>query len=173
MMKTSIKLLALGGMLLGLGPPVFGQGGSVTNATATAKIVLAISVTKSLDMDFGTIIKDYAGGTVTIPVNGSSRTNQGVSLGSVEGTAAKFHADGTEGCGFAITFPSTITLRTGDGGANETMNVTLATNLTDNNGVLTTEGLDFNIGGTLTIAADQVAGLYNSVTPFAVSVDYN
>ena len=97
-MKTSIKLFALGMILMGFGVNVNAQVTATDAATANARIVSPIALENVLSMEFGNIIATAAGGTVELaPAAGAGgRTELGVLLASVPGTvrAAQGGLDG-------------------------------------------------------------------------------
>jgi hypothetical protein len=128
---------------------------STANATATATILTAISITKTVDMNFGNIsVQAATGGTVILSTAGVRSTTGGVTLPATGGTvtAASFTIGG-EG---AYTYSVTAFLSNPSG-----------------TGTLTGGAQTLTVGATLTISAAQATGLYTSETGFNVTVNYN
>jgi uncharacterized membrane protein YczE len=97
-MKTSIKLFALGMILMGFGVNVNAQVTATASSTAAARIVTPIAITKNVDMNFGNV---EASGTIGTVVLGASSTPSrdrtgGATLPTIFGTvtAAKFTVTG-------------------------------------------------------------------------------
>ncbi|MBC7743885.1 MAG: DUF4402 domain-containing protein [Flavobacterium sp.] len=147
---------------------------SSASATATATIITPISLTKNLDMNFGNLALNPTspGGDVTLPASATpTRTaDPGVTLPAVTGTvqAAKFTVTGEGASVYTITLPASITL-TGTG-----TNMIIVPNCSESDltaGTLTAGSQVFYVGGVLTVAAVQTAGVYSGT--FNVSVNYN
>ena len=173
------KLLALAVVILGFTAVSFGQLSNTATATASAKILTALTIEKKVDLDFGTI------GAKTTPTIAKINT-AGLRTGSTTdliatglGAAAEFEIKGDKGSLFSITYPSTDTnLSSGaspamkihasdwvskiDGGAE----TSLMTGSIDASGVTV-----LKVGATLQVAASQPSGSYSG--PFSVTVNYN
>jgi hypothetical protein len=152
------------------------------NSTASATIVTVIAMTKTYDLDFGNLAVTTVGGTcILAPVSGNNPTRTvtgGVTLPAFHGTprAAEFTVTGVPSQLFTINIPSanlTIT-----SGANTmtvntyTTDQTVVTPGTSWYGTLGTSGTTFHVGGTVNVAANQAAGLYQNLTGFPVTVNY-
>jgi hypothetical protein len=169
-MKNKLYLTTL--LLAGIATGVHAQ--ETASATATATIVTPISITKNVDMNFGNVaVQSTTGGTVILsPAGGRTKTG-GVTLPTTTGTvtAASFTVNGTGAYTYTITLPSSA--HSIASGAN-TMTVTAFTsNPLAAAGQLTAGAQTLNVGATLNVAAAQPAGVYVSVTPFDVTVNYN
>jgi hypothetical protein len=143
------------------------------SATVTATIVTPISITKTVDMNFGNVaVQSSTAGTVVLAPAGTRTATGGVTLPTTAGTvtAASFTVNGTAGYTYTITLPSTATTITS--GAN-TMTVTNFTSSPSGTGTLTGGSQVLNVGATLNVSAGQPAGEYVSATPFDVTVNYN
>src|SRR5258707_15610441 len=82
---------------------------STATATATATIVTPISITKTVDMNFGNVaVQASTGGTVVLAPAGTRTTTGGVTLPVTAGTvtAASFTVNGQGAYTYAITLPS-------------------------------------------------------------------
>jgi len=181
-MKKSLILFAAIVMLAGLTTKVMAQtGATVTGTTAGAKLIVPMTLIQDAPLHFGTInIQTGVGGTCVLPSNSTTRSFSAGLLASTVApvaTNAAYHVTGTMNATYALTLPATITV-TETVGATATM--TIGTLKARFNGqgadaivsTLSATGTDsFTVGGTLTVAAAQVAGIYAG--SFDVSVDYN
>ena len=175
--KSTIKFITLSSMILaflliGINAAVFAQVTATANATAT--IVTPISITKTVDMNFGNVaVSGTSGGTVVLAPASTRTSTGGVTLPSTTGTvtAASFTVNGTANYTYAITLPSSsLTITSGS----NTMSVTTFTSSPSATGTLDGTGAQtLNVGATLTVAAAQAAGVYTSASPFSVTVNYN
>ena len=146
---------------------------ATATATATATIVTPISITKTVDMNFGNVaVQTGTGGTVIMTPAGVRSTTGGVTLPAVVGTvtAASFTVNGQGTYTYAITLPSSAVTLTN--GAN-TMTADTFTSTPSGTGALTAGTQTLNVGANLNVAAAQAAGIYVSGTPFSVTVNYN
>lgn len=154
---------------------------TVTGTTAGAKLIKPMTLSQTSPLHFGTInVLVGAGGDVILPSNSIVRTfDPGVASGIVnpQPTNAAYNVTGTKNVTYALTLPVTITVTENDG-TGATMVISALTarfngKLDDaTTSVLSGTGTDsFKVGGTLTVAPAQVAGIYAGT--FNVSVDYN
>ncbi len=137
---------------------------ATTTGTAKGRILKQITLTATQDLDFGTIVSGAAADTVVISTGGSRTCGAGLVCSGTT-TAAAFNATGSSGATVNITAAASVTLSE-VGGA--TMNASLVKSA--NTMVLTGVSNIFNVGGTLTVGANQVDGVYTG--SFNVSVDY-
>jgi len=168
----SVKLFALVILLTGSATGVLAQ--VTATATATATIVTPISITKTVDMNFGNVaVQASTGGTVVLVPAGTRTATGGVTLPAVAGTvtAAAFTVSGQGNYTYSITLPSTdLTITSGS----NTMAVNVFTSSPSPIGTLSAGGTQtLTVGATLNVAAAQPAGTYISGTPFNVTVNYN
>jgi Domain of unknown function (DUF4402) len=169
---STLKSVALAILLTGSSTVAFAQ--ATTTATATATIVTPISITKTVDMNFGNVaVQTAAGGTVVMTALGVRSPTGGVTLPTTAGTVtpATFTVSGQGTYTYIITLPSTaLTITSGS----NTMSVTAFTSSPTPTGVLSAGGTQtLTVGATLNVAAAQPAGVYVSATPFSVTVNYN
>jgi hypothetical protein len=140
-------------------------------ATGSATIITPISITKTVDMNFGSIaVGTTLGSVVLAPDNTRSKTG-GVTLPAVTGTvtAAQFTVNGLGTSTFSITLPSSYTITNGS----NTMNIDTFTSTPSGSGALVGGTQTVKVGATLHIAASQSAGAYTNGTGFPVIVNYN
>ena len=142
-----------------------GANAATQTATAEVDIIAAVTLTQDLGLDFGVVASSAAAGTVTLPTGSNTRTCS-ASVTCV-GTAQRGQftvSNATTGYNVAITVPASTSL-TGPGAA---MNLALVPSITG----FTSTGVAvvFNVGGTLSVGASQVAGTYTGT--YNVSADY-
>ncbi len=168
-MKNRIILSAV--IMLAFGTIANAQ--STATATATATVITPISIAKTADMSFGNLaVQAATGGTVVLAPAGTRTSTSGVTLPVAAGTvtAAAFTITGSGSSTYAITLPSSVTLTRASG--SETMAASSFTSNPSATGTLSSGTQNISVGATLTVAAGQVAGTYNSGN-FNVTVNYN
>jgi hypothetical protein len=170
-MKNTIKFIALTVTMLVLGVTTFAQvsATAITNAT----IITPIAITKTVDMNFGSIaVSPVNAGTIVLSSTGSGTKTGGVTLPAVTGTvtAAEFNVTGLGTSTYAITLPGTITLT---GTPSGTMTVNAFEITPSGTGTLGAGAQTVTVGGTLNVGAAQAAGTYTNATDMTVTVNYN
>jgi spore coat protein U-like protein len=161
MKKTVFLLASLFVMACGI-QSVKAQKGAQASATAnaTATVVEVITIEKDVDLDFGTFASGLSEGTVSMETNGTRNQTGGVVLLDTDaGNPATFIVHGTNNGHYFVTLPTensiTLTLSTG------TEQMTIASFTHNAGGILDGTGqATFNVGGVLTVPADQPAGVY-------------
>jgi len=164
------KLLAIvaSSALLALASPAAAVS-PATQATANAKIYKPLTISKVQNLDFGVIVLDsgaWSGEVVSISQAGALTCGGGTNLtcsGSPQ--VAKYHLVGTNNAtvtvsspGFNLTGPGTLAF---------TPNAPATVNL---GATGSTTGVDFSIGGSITLASTTPDGVYSGT--FAVTADY-
>ncbi len=136
------------------------------SATASAKILTQVTVTKTADLDFGTIAIGTSGGTVTVGTTDNRTCGAGL-VCSLAVTSAKFGIAGAALQSVGISADPTVTLNRFGGGG--TMSATLLTSAST--ATLSAAGAStFAVGGVLTVGGTQAAGDYTGT--FNVTVNY-
>jgi hypothetical protein len=140
-------------------------------ANATAKIYKPLTIAKTQDLNFGTIVlagASFTNETVTVSTAGAVTCGSGSGNLSCGGapTAAKFHLVGTNNA--AVTVNSPAFSITGPG----TLSVTpSSTTQTVNLGATgNTTGIDVPLGGSITLSSSTADGVYTGV--WTVTADY-
>lgn len=140
--------------------------------SALVTTVRPLSVVKTDDLEFGTLMAGTLPGTATINPTNDTRSTAGGTIGSAGGAtpmAAHFTAAGVVNAVALISLPGSITLTRG--GGTETMTVSA---ISSNGPTLRifpgTSTIDVAVGGTLAVAANQVPGAYSGT--FQVNVLY-
>jgi len=164
------KLLAIvaSSALLALASPAAAVS-PATQATANAKIYKPLTISKVQNLDFGVIVLGsgaWSGEVVSISQAGALTCGGGTNLtcsGSPQ--VAKYHLVGTNNAtvtvsspGFNLTGPGTLAF---------TPNAPATVNL---GATGSTTGVDFSIGGSITLASTTPDGVYSGT--FAVTADY-
>jgi hypothetical protein len=142
---------------------------ATSSCNATATIVTGISIAKTSDLNFGSVVPGGSAGTVAITPAGARTAAGGTSLGSATGSSAgAFQVSGLGGATYSITLPASTTITSG--GNNMTVNTFTSTpNAT---GTLNGGGnQSLAIGATLQVGANQPTGTYTG--SFNVTVTYN
>jgi hypothetical protein len=146
------------------------QSNSATNScNATATIVTGISLTKTADLNFGSVVPGGAAGAVVMSPAGARSATGGASLGSSTGSSAgSFTVAGLASAAYSITLPASTTIASG--GNNMTVDTFAST--PSGTGTLSGGGTQtLSIGATLHVAASQPTGTYSG--SFNVTVTYN
>jgi hypothetical protein len=143
------------------------QAASATG-TAKAKILRQITLTNTSDLQYATIISGSTASTVAVSTAGAVSCGAGLTCTGTT-TAANFDIQGTNNAVVLVGGDSSVTLNGSLGG---TMTSTLtysATSVTLTNGPGTVGG-SFQVGGTLSVGANQASGDYAGA--FNVTANY-
>lgn len=152
---------------LGLSAGMAHAAPATASATASARVLKQITVTNTSDLDFGTIVAGTSASTVAVSTGGARTCGSGLTCtGTV--SSANFNVSGTNNTVVTITGDNTVSLANGTGG-------TMSASLTRSASTLTLAssgpvGGSFQVGGTLSLAANQADGAYTGT--FNVTVDY-
>jgi len=170
-MKTSIKLFALGMILMGFGVNVNAQVSSTATATTNARIVTPILLTNQTSLSFGNLISSATAGNVQMPADASPIrvADPGVKLAAITGTysAAKFTVSGEDLLTYTVTLPADDVIELISG--TDKMKLTGFTSSAL--GTLSGTPEVFYVGATLQVGAGQATGTYSG--SFNVTVNYN
>ncbi|MGH6705289.1 MAG: DUF4402 domain-containing protein [Sphingomicrobium sp.] len=154
-------------------PAVAAPVSASPKAKASARIVKPLTLTAQRDLDFATIVNGLAaGGTRVLAVSQAgvlSGCDATVVVCSGTPTSAEYNVTGTNNMTVNIAATASNLTNTTSGGS-ETLSFTPdapATVALGNSGAV---GVDFTVGGSITIADTTVGGLY--VGDIEVTVDY-
>ena len=164
--RALARLALIGGTLSGGSAALAATAG----ASGSATLVAPLSVVRTEDLDFGSLVASGTAGTATINASTDARTTAGgVTPAGGSPMAAHFTAAGRIGAIALIALPASITVIRG--GGSETMSIT---SISSNGATLRifpgTATIDVAVGGTLNVAANQTAGAYTGT--FTVNVFY-
>ena len=138
------------------------QAANSVSAGATVEIAAPIAVTQDTALAFGNIGPSASAGTVTISLAGAQSVTGGVTALGGTVAAGEFTVTGASGATYSVTIDGSVTL-SGPG--------TMTATLTNDGGGSLTGGTDtFNVGGTLSVGANQAAGSYTGT--YSVAVNY-
>lgn len=147
------------------------QASATDTANITALISNPVTLTKTGDLDFGEI-SPSTGSTTVVVTTASATTGSTASLVGGTPAAASFDVGGLASRTYSITLPADGTVTIDDAGAGVAMDVDGFNHDAGGLPALDVGGADsFNVGATLTVGADQLAGSYTG--SFDVTVDYN
>lgn len=160
-----INCKTLGSVLALLG--AFGVSGSALAAsasgTANATVLAPIAIAAGQTLEFGTFAGNGAGTVVVSTAGARSFTGSVVGAGGTV-RQGQFSVTGTGAATFAITYPGSVNLTSG---AN-----TMALQVSGaSTGTLSSGSATVNVGGELTVAANQAAGSYTGT--YSITVEYN
>lgn len=151
----------------------FAQAEATATASATATIVAPITITRTVDMNFGNVaVHETIDGTVVLAPAGTRTRTGGVTLPFIAGTvtAASFNVTGSGTYTYAITLPTTdVTLS----GPTESMILNNFTSTPAGTGALTAGAQTLNVGATLNVTGGQEVGSYTNANAVPVIVVYN
>jgi hypothetical protein len=151
---------------------VMAQSSATASSDASAKIVKAITLTNERMLNFGTLVPTNAAGDVIITSDNTRPVITNVKYIGQESdySSALFTVTGEQEYNFALTLPGNdeVTLSSGS----NTMVVKNFTSELDETGNEFPESgsIEFGVGATLEVQANQVSGLYEG--SFNVTVAY-
>ena len=172
-MKNLTKLFATAAIIIAASNVSFAQ--ATATAAASATIITPITITKTVDMNFGNVaVSATIAGTAILAPAGTRTTGGagGVTLPATTGTvaAATFTVSGQASYTYAITLPTTATITS----SGNTMTVNAFTSSPSATGLLSSGGTQtLTVGATLNVAAAQAAGTYTNASGVPVTVNYN
>lgn len=172
-MNIATKSFALVILIAGISLSAFAQQTATATSNVSAIIVAPLTLTKSIDLNFGNISVSGTAGTVVLSPSGGRSVTGGCQLpagrpGTV--TAAAFSINGASNYTYSITLPSAATTITGSG---TPMSVDTYISVPSGGGTLTGSAATIYVGGTLHVASNQSIGLYTLAGGLTISVNFN
>ena len=170
-MKNITKFFAIALVILGFTATSFAQ--STASANASAKILASIGLTKTIDLNFGTMTIPTLATTVTLSPLGVLSNGGNITLLAQAPIAApaSYNVTGDLNANYAITLPSNGTITISNGVQTMPINNFTSSKLL-NQSTLSGAGADsFTVGATLVLGAAQAAGSYTGT--YNVTVAYN
>ncbi|SBV34736.1 conserved exported protein of unknown function [uncultured Sphingopyxis sp.] len=159
-----MKRALLGAAIAALAINASAAQAATATGTATAKILRQITLTKTSDLQYATIISGATASTVAVSTAGGVTCGAGLTCTGTT-AAGSFDVAGSSGAVVLVGGDSSVTLNGSLGG---TMTSTLtysAPNIT-----LGATGGSFQVGGTLSVGANQASGDYSGT--FNVTANY-
>jgi len=161
------RILAVAIVSLAASTSAFAQSATAT-ATASVTFVSPLSITKTADLNFGSIIAGPAGGGITIDPDGGQYPNSVVVLPGGYSNA-QFAVSGVPNSSYSIVLPVSAIVSNGDS-AYDLVAVDF-TSLPSGTGTLSADGTQtLGVGATMHITHAQVPGNYSGT--FDVTVMY-
>jgi cytoskeletal protein RodZ len=185
-MKKTLMIFAAIVMMAGFTTTVMAQTSATVAATpAGAQLIVPMTLGETSPLHFGTItLLNASGGTVSLTTTNTRNFTGGVATSAVlpTSTNAAYNVTGTYNETYALTLPATIEVKETVGNTAVMTISALTVKFLGGSevsgygatavSILSVTGTDsFIVGGTLTVAASQIGGIYAGT--FAVSVDYN
>lgn len=150
----------------------FSQASASVSIITSAEIVDPIKISKTVDLNFGSVIGGYNPGSLTLSPDGTRSANGVEISNAIPGEVNPAEAIITHGNNnYSITLPSTFSLFNN---VNPSQSLII-----DNFTVVPTPSSEENgtdvlkIGATLNLEANQVSGIYSNPLGFNVTVSYN
>lgn len=168
MRKFEMKRALLGAAVAALSMSASAANATTTTGTAKAKILRQITLTNTSDLQFATVISGATASTVVVSTAGAATCGAGLTCTGTT-TAANFDIQGTNNAVVLVGGDASVTLNGSLGG---TMTAALAystNSVTLTNGPGTVGG-SFQVGGTLSVNANQTSGDYSGT--FNVTANY-
>lgn len=145
----------------------FAQGSATASANAFAKVITPIAITKTADLNFGTIISGPAGTVTVTPAGVETASGASVLNPNPNVSAAQFNVTGEPSTAYSISLPTSITISNGS----QTMTVDNFSSNPTPSGLLSGLGSQaLQVGGRLNVLTNQATGSYSGV--FSVTVAY-
>lgn len=144
---------------------------NTANAIATVRVVDPLTITKKLDLNFGTVSSSAADGMIVLSPDGTTTVNGGVTIIDQSLlTAASFEVTGPADTSFVITIPNGWIGLTNEN--SQVVDLYAMTSNPSGNGILDSAGkATVLVGASITVHASQGPGLYQG--NFAVTVNLN
>ncbi|WP_137869636.1 DUF4402 domain-containing protein [Sphingopyxis sp. 2PD] len=164
MRKFGMKRAVVGAAIAALALNAPAAHAASATATATAKILRQITLTNTSALQYATIISGATASTVQVSTAGARICGAGLTCTGTT-TAANFDVQGTDGAVVLVGGDPSVTLNGSLGG-------TMTSSLTYSvpNITLGATGGNFQVGGTLSVGANQTAGDYTGT--FNVTANY-
>jgi hypothetical protein len=171
-----MQLASGGALLAALATPAAAQTSASATAQGSATIIQPITISKTSDLGFGTIVKPTSGtNTITVSAFGASRTiSGGGNAAAVNGdgvSSAGFLVLGDSGQHFSISVPPSFNMTSGT----NTLQVTTSNPLGPTGVLIGSPGqtgaFTLGVGGSFVLTSATGSGAYTG--NFVVTVAYN
>ncbi|MEM8696314.1 MAG: DUF4402 domain-containing protein [Pseudomonadota bacterium] len=163
-MKKLITVFAAGAAMASLGTAA---NAATATADATAEILEQVQIAQVTDLNFGTIVPDATNAaTVSVAANAAGTRNCGglTCAGGASVSSASFDVTGANGLNVDVALSGLTQLSDG------TNNMPITLNASSNVLAMTGSAVSLYVGGDLSVAANQPAGVYSGT--FTVTADY-
>jgi hypothetical protein len=147
-MRKVVQIVSGGAALAALATPALAQNSATATASGTTTIIQPITISKTADLGFGTIVKPTTGAsTISVSPTGNTRTVTG-------GNATFANGNGVSSASFTVR---------GEGAQHFSIQVPASFNMTGS--------LVLGVGGSFPLATNTASGAYSGT--FQVTVAYN
>ena len=175
----TVRKLAIGvGALSALASTAHAQQTDPATASASASgavaVIQPIALSKSTDLNFGTIVKPLSGtATVAIAAGGGRTVTGTTAVNSVNNapSAASFSIQGEGGSAYSVSVPGSFTMATSGGSSLTVTTVSNSTGGTLSGNIGSSASASFGVGGTINIDTGTASGAYSGT--FTVTASYN
>ena len=164
MRNIALKRALMGAAIAALAMNASAVQAASATGTAKAKILRQITLTNTSDLQYATVISGATASTVAVSTAGAATCGAGLTCTGTT-SAANFNIAGTNGAVVLVGGDSSVTLNGSLGGTMSSSLTYSATNVT-----LTATGGSFQVGGTLSVGANQASGDYSGT--FNVTANY-
>ncbi|WP_409020869.1 DUF4402 domain-containing protein [Brevundimonas vesicularis] len=168
---------ALAVTAFGLAGTASAQSSSSASGQGSITVIRPLTVSKSADMKFGTVVRPSTGSGSVIISNAGARTVSGGAVALNSGDtpqAAQFNIEGEGGQSVSVTIPATFSMINGAESLTVTTNNSLGANAsaqTLSNALGSAGTLNVRVGGTVALPSTAATGVYTGT--FTVSAAYN
>jgi small ligand-binding sensory domain FIST len=167
MKKVMLSILAIA--LVALPASVIASSPETASSSITADILTAYSVSKTVDLKFGSLIPSATAGTLVLTHAGVATETNVTKAAGYSATAATFSVSAAVQTNYTIGSISDVTMYKANQTSGANMLVTSFT-LSHASGN-TVDNPTFNVGATLNVGANQSTGSYAG--SFPVTVNFN
>ncbi len=164
MRKFEMKRALIGAAIAALAMTASTAHAAQATGTARAKILRQITLTNTSDLQYATIISGATASTVAVTTAGARTCGAGLTCTGTA-TSANFNVAGTDGAVVVVGGDSSVSLAGSLGGTMASTLTYSATTVT-----LGATGGSFQVGGTLSVGANQASGDYTG--SFNVTANY-
>lgn len=166
----TIRNLVIAAAMASVTVPAAAAPVAATNdATGRALLLVPLTLTKTDDLDFGTVITSSSPGTVSIAADGSGQSVTGgvTALAAPAGGPAQFAGAGTPNQQVNLFLAPPATISDGNGHS-----MAISMNLESTSVIIdSTHAFFVGVGGTVNVGANQADGTYTGT--FTVLAQYN
>ncbi|MEY4473299.1 MAG: hypothetical protein RL671_1603 [Pseudomonadota bacterium] len=148
------------------------QSTASASATGSTTIIRPITITKTADMSFGTIVKPVTGTAGVQILNNVDELNLEVGVAALDQpvSRAKFTIEGEGGQAVSVSVPASFTMSQGAETLDVVLEPDLGASVTLSNALGSSGTAALNIGGYFYVPSDTPSGVYSG--SFTVTVAY-
>lgn len=173
-MKKITSIIAIVALSIAFSTTAVAQSSATTFAVTNATVIKPITITKTVNMNFGNLVATAAGGAIVLPTT-AVRTGDAAILAGPDGTplAAEFTVGGEVDYTYAITLPAAPFDVSNSDATPAKMSVGTFVSNPSATGALALGTQTLKVGATITLLTNQASGVYTNANALAVIVNYN